>query len=37
MGKRPAYGILVGKRGGKRPLGIPRRNYKIIIMINPWP
>jgi hypothetical protein len=25
--KRNAYRILVGKQGGKRPLGIPRRRW----------
>jgi hypothetical protein len=27
MGERNAYRILVGKPGGKRPLGIPRRRW----------
>jgi hypothetical protein len=32
--KRSAYGILVGKPGGKRPLGGPRRRWKDNIEID---
>jgi hypothetical protein len=29
--RRGAYRVLVGKHGGKRPLGRPRRRLKIIL------
>jgi hypothetical protein len=33
IGKRKAYGILVGKPEGKRPLGRPRHKLVLIVVV----